>query len=214
MRSSSARILAAAGIAAAVVWAGAVIYCGASRPGYNPVTQFVSELAERGCSTETVMRITGFFLPGLLVLGFAGLLLIRSAGRSVGVLLIIHGVGRITAGIFPCDPGCPMVSPSVSQAVHNASAMVNGVTLAAAAFFCSFRMWRIGRNGFAFYSLVSAIGGTVFLALLFMDLTTRSYVGLYQRLAFGIMHLWLAGFALLIWRSTSEATDRPTGASR
>ena len=208
MRSAATRILAAAGIAAGLAWAGAVIYCGAIRQGYDPVNQFVSELAERGSSTETVMRITGFYLPGLLVLAFAAFLLIRSAGWAVAGLLIIHAAGRLTAGMFPCDPGCP-VRGSISQAVHNASAMMNGLTLLAAMAVSSFRMWRIGRSRFAFYSTVSSIAAAAFLVLMVMSVTTRSYVGLFQRLAFGIMHVWLAAFALSIWPSTTEVSDRP-----
>ena len=63
MRSAATRILTAAGIAAPLLYAAAVIYCGAVRPGYNPVTQFMSELAERGSSTEGVMRITPSIFP-------------------------------------------------------------------------------------------------------------------------------------------------------
>jgi hypothetical protein len=213
MRRVATRILAAAGIAAGVAWAGAVIYCGAIRPGYDPVSQFVSELAERGSSTETAMRIAGFCLPGVLVVAFAAFLLIRSAGPIVAVLLILHGVGRLTAGMFPCDPGCPVSGASVSQAVHNAAALMNGLTLLAAAVFCSVRMGRTGRNRFAFYSLVSAIAGAGFLVLMFMDATTRTYVGLFQRLAFAVLHVWLAAFALSLWPWAIESTDEPGGAA-
>jgi hypothetical membrane protein len=211
MRSGGSRILAAAGIAAPLLWAGAVIYCGAARPGYSHVTQFMSELAERGSSTESVMRIAGFYLPGLLVVMFALHLLSRSAGWPVAALLIIHGVGRVTAGMFPCDPGCPAPGASVSQAVHNAAAMVNGLSVPAAAFVCSVRLWKIGRSRFAAYSLVSAIVGTVFLVLMVMNLTTRSHVGVFQRLSFGTMNLWLAVFALSSWPSRIEASDRSAG---
>jgi len=213
MQGIAARIFAAAGIAAGVAWAGAVIWCGAIRPGYNPVSQFVSELAERGSSTEALMRITGFCVPGLLVVAFAAFLLVRSPAPIVAVFLIIHGVGRLTAGIFPCDPGCPASGSSVSQAVHNAAAMMNGLTLLAAPLYCSLRMWRIGRNRFAFYSLSSAIAGAAFLGLMFMDVTTRTYVGLFQRLAFGVLHVWLAAFALSVWPWAIESTDAPAGAA-
>jgi hypothetical protein len=209
MQGIATRILAAAGIAAGIAWAGAVVCCGAVRPGYNPVTQFVSELAERGSSTEAVMRITGFGIPGVLIVMFAAFLLTRSAGPIVAVVLIVHGVGRLIAGVFPCDPGCPASGSSVSQAVHNAAAMMNGLTLLAAAVFCSVRMRRIGRNRFAFYSLVSAIAGAAFLGFMFMDVATRTYVGLFQRLAFGVLHVWLAAFALSVWPRAIESPDEP-----
>lgn len=98
---------------------------------------------------------------------------------------------------------------SISQAVHNATAMMNGLTLLAAMVVSSFRMWRTGRSRFAFYSVVSAIAGAAFLVLMVMSVTTRTYVGLFQRLAFGIMHVCLAAFALSILPSTIEARDRP-----
>jgi hypothetical membrane protein len=212
MRSAATRILTAAGIAAPLLWAAAVIYCGAVRPGYNPVSQFMSELAERGSSTESVMRVTGFYLPGVLTVMFGVLLLTRSAGRPVAVLVIVHGAARLTAGIFPCDAGCPMPGSSVSQVVHNIAGMLNGIILPAAALFCFFHLRKIGRERFAWYSLVSAIVSTVFLVLIAMDLPTRSHVGLYQRLSFGTMQLWLGVFALSIWPSRIKATDpRRTG---
>lgn len=198
------RILNAAGIAAPLLWAGAVVYCGASRPGYDPVNQFISELAERGSSTESLMRIMAFYLPGMLSVMFGVLIITRFAGWPVGVLLIINGAARVTAGIFPCDPGCPVTSSSVSQVVHNAAAMVNGVTLPSAALFCSFRLWKTGHNRFAFYSLLSATIGMLFLLLMLMNATTRNHAGLFQRLSFGTVNLWLAAFAVTIWRSKTE----------
>jgi hypothetical protein len=100
----------------------------------------------------------------------------------------------------------------VSQAVHNAAAMMNGLILLAAAVFCSVRMWRIGRNGLAYYSLVSAIAGAAFLVFMFMDVTTRTSVGLFQRLASGVLHVWLAAFALSLRPWAIESTDEPAGA--
>lgn len=209
MRNAAARILTATGIAAPLLWAAAVIYCGAVRPGYNPVTQFMSELAERGSPTESVMRITAFYLPGVLVVMFGVFLLPRSGsvGLPVAVLLIIHGVARLMAGAFPCDPGCPMPGSSVSQAVHNVAGTLNGIIVPAAALFCFFHLRKIGRHGFAWYSLVSAVVGTVFLVLIGMDARTRSHVGLFQRLSFGTMQLWLGAFAVSMWPSRTTATD-------
>lgn len=199
------RILNAAGIVAPLLWAGAVVYCGATRPGYNAVNQFISELAERGSSTESLMRITGFYLPGALVVMFGVLILTRSTGWPVAILLIIHGAGRVTAGIFPCDPGCPLTSSSLSQTVHNAAGIMNGVTLPTAALFCSFRLWRIGHNRFAFYSFLSATIGMLFLLLMVINAPTRNHAGFFQRVSFGAVNLWLAAFAVLVWWSKTEA---------
>ena len=210
VRSTATRILTATGIAAPLLWAAAVIYCGAVRPDYNPVTQFMSELAERGSPTESVMRITAFYLPGVLVVMFGVFLVTRSGsvGLPVAVLLIIHGAARLMSGAFPCDPGCPMAGSSVSQVVHNVAGTLNGIIVPAAALFCFFHLQKIGRHRFAWYSLVSAIVGTVFLVLIGMDARTRSHVGLFQRLSFGTMQLWLGAFALSMWPIENQSTNR------
>ncbi len=65
----------------------------------------------------------------------------------------------------------------------------------------------MGRHRFAWYSLVSAIVGTVFLVLIAMDARTRSHVGLFQRLSFGTMQLWLGALAVSMWPSRIKATD-------
>ena len=205
MRSAPLRILAAAGIVAPVLWAAAVIYCGAIRPGYDPVNQFISELAERGSPTESLMRTTGFYLPGLLVMMFGLLLLTRSTGWPVAVLILVHGAGRLTAGMFPCDPGCPVPAASASQVIHNTAGLANGLTLPAAAVFCALAYWKVGRRRFAMYSLLSATAGMTFLALTATSLSTRSHVGLFQRLSGGFVSLWLASFAVSIWRSQDQA---------
>ena len=133
MRGAATRVLTLAGIMAPVVYVGAVIYCGAMRPGYDHVTQFMSELAERGSPTEMTMRVAGFWVPGLLILAFATSLLTRPVAWPVTLLLVIHGIGRVTSGIFPCDPGCRATGASFSQMMHNGAAVVNALTVLAAA---------------------------------------------------------------------------------
>ena len=212
MNSSRTRILTAAGVAGPVLWAAAVVYSGAIRPGYDPVDQFISELAERGSSTEGVMRVSGFFLPGLLVALFGVLLFSRSAARAAAVLITIYGAGRVTAGMFPCDAGCPTTNPSFSQVVHNIAALISGFTLPAAALVWFFHLRKTGRSGpLAWYSLASGILALMFLLLLIINVSTRHNVGLYQRLSLGIASLWLAVLAVSIWRSRNRATASDSG---
>jgi hypothetical membrane protein len=208
MRGAAMRILTLAGIVAPVVYAGAVIYCGAMRPGYDHVTRFMSELAERGSSTEMTMRVAGFYIPGLLILAFAASLLKRPVAWPVALLLVIHGIGRVTAGVFPCDAGCPAAGASFSQMMHNGAAAVNALTVPAAATIWFFSARTAGRRRFALYSLVSAIAGLVFLVLMLMDAVTRVHVGLYQRLSFGIMTLWIGALAVSLWPTGSAVADR------
>jgi hypothetical membrane protein len=207
VRRAAARILTLAGVVAPLVYAAAVIYCGAMRPGYDHITRFISELAEQGSPTQTMMRFAGFYVPGLLILAFGISLLKRPLAWPVGVLLVIHGLGRVTAGVFPCDAGCPMTGASFSQTMHNSAALVNGLSVPLAATIWSVRVRRVGHRRFALYSLLSAIAGVVFLALMLMDAFTRAHVGLYQRLTFGTMNLWVAVLAVSLWPEGSETVD-------
>ena len=64
-----------------------------------------------------------------------------------------------------------------------------------------------------------ALGGLVgaytsgLLVMMFMDASTRGFVGLFQRLAFGVLHLWLAAFALSLRPWAKAASDEPAGAA-
>jgi hypothetical protein len=205
MHTATTRVFAAAGVAAPFLWAASVLYFGAAHPEYDPVNQFISELAERGSSTELPMRLIGFAAPGVLIVTFGVFLLSRPIPTAVAALIIIHGLGRIVAGAFPCDHGCPMSGGTLSQSVHNVSAMVNGLTLPAAALLCGInRLTRRLSPSFAWYSLASAVLGLLFLSLMFASRDTRHNVGMYQRLSLGTMSLWLAVLAVFLWPSRRQ----------
>ena len=119
-----ARVLNAAGIAAPVLWVAAVVYIGSLRPEYSHSRQYISELAARGTPTQHLMQVAGFLLPGLMVVAF-GLLVGLSAHTKLAgagaALLIVGGIARIAAGVFPLDPCCAPIAPSFSERMHNAA---------------------------------------------------------------------------------------------
>jgi hypothetical protein len=102
------------GIISPILWLALIATAGALRPDFSHVTQYISELAERGSATEALMRYGAFGLTGLLYLCFAGALLATFRNgwlsRAAALLIALDGVGRMGAGAFPCDPGCVQVS--------------------------------------------------------------------------------------------------------
>src|SRR5688572_22335432 len=98
------------GMLAPLLWASAIIYCGSARPGYSHFAQYISELGERGSSTELVMRYAGFVPTGLMHIAFAAFLYVairrERLAAIAAALLAVNGLGRIGAGLFSCDPGC------------------------------------------------------------------------------------------------------------
>ena len=63
-----------------------------------------------------------------------------------GLLLMLHGLASIGAGLFACDPGCNPVEPSRDQVLHNLSGLVMFASLTLANFRgCTWRANAWGR---------------------------------------------------------------------
>jgi hypothetical membrane protein len=197
------------GIAAPLLWFAVIFLAGALRPGYSHVSQYISELAERGSPTAGLMRGLGFYATGVMHVGFAAFL-VRTSCRGplalAGALLIaVDGLSRIGAGFFPCDPGCAPALPSLSQQLHGVFARSGFLAMTAAAFAWGLAERREKDAGLtAGYSLVS--GGIAAAALLAVVTGARERVGLYELVASGTLSLWLLVFAIRL-------AHRPAGGS-
>lgn len=196
------------GLVAPLLWAVAIIFAGELRPGFDHVGQYISELGERGSSTGIFMRFGGFVASGLLIVGYAAAFyttMARVTDRPrltlfVAVLVALDGIGRIGAGIFSCEPGC--AAPEVlSQRLHSLSATIAFLALAAAALLGTLLFRRDTRlRPLSAYSLASGGAGLIFLVLMSASEATRGHAGLYERLASGVLTLWV--FVTAWWLRT------------
>lgn len=187
------------GLVAPILWLAAVVVAGEMRLGFDHVSQYISELGERGGTTETFMRYGGFVTTGLMHVAFAAAFyatVVRATSRPaltlvVAVLIALDGIGRVGAGLFPCEPGC--AAPAVlSQRLHSLSATIAFLAIATAALLGAILFRHDVRLcPLSAYSLASGCAGLIFLALMSASDTTRAYVGLYERLASGILTLWI-----------------------
>lgn len=191
------------GILGPLLWVSLIGVAGAMRPEFNLVTHYISELGERGSSTELMIRYAAFGFTGFLYLCFAASLLatFRDGWYSTlaAGLIALDGLGRIGAGVFACDPGC--VGLSSSQELHHQFATVGFLSgvLAAVVWGILFR-----RHGWP-RSLIGYSIGSGFLALMFLLLMSWSQnplntPGLFEHLASGILSLWVLAFALRLMR--------------
>lgn len=193
------------GICAPVLWAASIILCGSLRPGYDHLTQYVSELGERGSSTELLMRYAGFVPTGVMHVLFAGSLYSAFKGRklvSVAVmLLVLNGLGRVAAGLFPCEAGCAEPRILLSQKIHTFAAGVGFLALIASSIIWGIILRRRGERGkLGTYSIVSGLLGLVFLLLMQSSDESRAGTGLYERLSSGFLSLWVLVFAASLRR--------------
>lgn len=189
----------ACGLLGPLLWAAAIVLAGMQRPGFDHVSQYISELGERGSSTEAFMRYGGFVPTGLLHVAFAAALRVVAAPLTarprltllVAALIAANGLGRIAAGIFNCEPGCG--APDVpGQRLHSLAATMAFLAVAAAALLGGLLFRRCGALGpLASYSVASGCAGVLFLALMSAGGAERGDAGLYERLASGVLSLWV-----------------------
>ena len=200
MTKLHAAVLNACGVGAPLLWATTVIYAGSRHPEYSHVRQYVSELAARGSSTQHLMQVSAFILPGFMTAAF-GFLLGRTTDRIAGIggaLLIVSGLARATAGVFVLDPLDSAVTPSTDEEIHNAAGMLYVLTL-----ILTVVVWMIAsvtRSGrstwFASYSLLTVVVAIAApFALIAAGMATWADVGLFQRATLGALNVWVLTLA-------------------
>jgi len=206
------------GLVGPLLWAAAIFLAGELRPGFDHISQYISELGDRGSSTESFMRFGGFVASGFMIVCYAVAFqptVARLTDRPrlamlVAVLVALDGIGRIGAGIFPCEPGC--AAPEIlSQRLHGLSATIAFLSLAAAALLGTPLFRRDMRlQTLSPFSLASGCAGLIFLALMLASEVTHAYTGLYERFASGVLTLWVfvTAWWLLTVRRENLADDR------
>jgi hypothetical membrane protein len=200
------------GILAPLLWVSVIIFCGGSRPEYSHFTQYISELGERGSSTELSMRYAGFLLTGLMHMAFAAFLYVTFRGDRLAAisatLIAMNGLARIGAGLFPCEPGCDGPKLLLSQQLHSLSAGIGFFALIGASV-----MWGIvlrrsrGLRGLSLFSVGCGTAGLVFLLLMLWSAELRAGTGLYERLSSGVLSLWMLVFAARLRRLEADSAS-------
>ena len=206
MKSVSLRKLGIlCGILSPLLWLSLIGLAGAMRPEFSHVTQYISELGERGSSTEVMMRYAAFGFTGVLYVGFASALLATFRGgwwfTLAAVLVGVNGLGRLGAGVFACDPGC--VGLSSSQELHRLFATVGFVSaiLATIAWGVAFRRLDWPR-GLVWYSVGTGLVALILLVLMAWSRNPLNFPGLFEHLATGVLSLWIFVFAVRLMRSS------------
>ncbi len=200
-------VLASCGIAAAVLETSIVLVLGLLRPGYDHLTQLISELGEVGAPNAIVMDVAGFFLYGLLLVVFAFGLHRGTGGLKVGPALVaLGGIGPMGAAFFPCSPGCAFAT-STSHYV----ASLPGLALSLAPF--GF-WWGLRKDAqwpkYGSYSLVTGTGAILILAVTASG-AFGPWEGLGQRLLFAVLLLWIVIMAIHLIRLSVRTSPQPEG---
>ncbi|WP_106752263.1 DUF998 domain-containing protein [Pannonibacter carbonis] len=178
---------------------------GAMYPGYNHLTQFISELGATGSPVGSWVNWWVFFACEVPVLVFVWQALRRlpHSGLLVAglVLLALYALLLMAAAVFPCDFGCRADDPTTSHQIHmltGVSAYLAGLAGLLAVSLGLGRMeQRIPR--LAFVLPVASV------LLLGVSGTMPDYAGLGQRLNEGLIYAWMIAVAVRIERLTTPS---------
>jgi hypothetical membrane protein len=171
------------------------VIAGAWTPGYSPVRQAISQLAQIGAPHRVIMTV-GFVVYGLGIVVFGRWLGPLAGSRPVAWCLALTGLA--TLGVAACP--LTAAGASTQDHLHAAFAAVGYVSLAATPVFAA-RAWaRSGRRVRAALSVLTGIGSAVALAATL----TGVHTGLLQRLGLTVLDVWLVAMA------TSPPEVRPS----
>lgn len=187
------------GIVSPALWLALIAIAAALRPDFNPLTHFISELGERGSSTESLMRGAAFGFTGFLYVCFAiGLLATFRQGwvfAAACLLIALEGVGRMGAGIFPCDPGCVRVT--ATQDLHKLFATVGFASGIVAAILWGVLFRRLAAfRSLSWLAIGSGLVALVSLLLMSGKGDQLGGAGLFEHLATVVLSIWLFLFAV------------------
>jgi hypothetical membrane protein len=199
------------GILGPLLWLSLIGLAGAMRPGFSHITHYISELGERGSSTEFLMRYGAFGSTGLLYVCFAAALraIFRDGWHSTlaAALIGLDGLGRIGAGVFACDPGCGGLSSN--QELHHLFAILGFSSGILAAIVWGFTLHRRGWPvPFTSYSVATGILALILLFMMSWSRNSLNARGLFEHLASGVLSLWLLVFAVRLARHPDQALTR------
>jgi hypothetical protein len=150
------------------------------------------------------MRYAGFVPTGIMHVLFAVAVYSAFKGSRLApvpaLLLALNGLGRVAAGLFPCEVGCAGPRVLLSQKLHSLAAGVGFFALIGASVIGGVILRRQGRFiKMSAYSIVSGSLGLVFLLLMSWSAESRAGTGLYERLSSGILSLWVLVLAACLW---------------
>ncbi len=186
-----------------------VIVAGNIYPDYSHLNFAMSQLGAVGSPTQFLSPIINNYPLGLLFIIF-GISVFRSFPTSrltklTAVLLVMHGIGSICAGYFPCDAGCNPESPSLSQNLHNLSGLVMALTLVIASSVWAYLSIKlVGLKWFSVFSVICTFVALAVIPAMGSAIEGGGGFGLYQRINYGASVIWVATLAVVLYQHSSK----------
>ncbi|WP_144173719.1 DUF998 domain-containing protein [Pseudomonas sp. Kh13] len=205
------RLLLASGLLIPLWLLAGVWFTAQAYPGYDHLQQAMSQLGAVGSPPHSWSPLLNNFPLAVLFALFAWGLARRWRGSKLALLsaalMLLHGIGSLGTGWFPCDQGCAPAQPSTSQQLHNLSGLLMFLSLTLASALWAWLGNRItGSQAFALFSLACVVLAIVSVALMSQAAQSGQLFGLYQRLNYGVSVIWVASLA---WTSLRTPVTGP-----
>ncbi len=196
--------LAICGIIGPILFTIVLITLGFLQPGYNHITQYMSELGAVNAPYANIKN-TGLFIIGILIVFFSfGIYLELNDKKTKSIILgsslvFISGLSFLLIGFFPCDPDC--INFSTVGIIHGYLANTAQLPLIIAPYFLLANFKKNKKWHSIYYcSIVTIILGIISFAV-YKSYIFEGYIGLLQRISFGIPILWVEIIAIKIFKS-------------
>ena len=214
-RTSLDLILRGSGIAAAIIFTISVITAGALHPDYSHLTQAISELGAKEAPYQDIMNYCGLVPVGILTFIFSiGMFRNIKSNTFLYIsssLVMLIGLGRFLAGVFPCDPGCATFT-STSAKIHAFAGLASLTAGAIAPLVMAFGLRSHQSRNYYFLSLGLGVGAVIIIITGVLGLS-KLYVGAVQRLLLLFTYLWIIVVAVgieSIGNRTSDSSNPST----
>lgn len=191
------------GVLSLLVLAAATIAGGMAYPGYDHLTQYISELGATGAPTSQGVSLA-FIVSGALLAAFwllcAGLFP-RSVLSIIGFgLSVLNGVGLLLGGVFRCDFECATADLSPEAVLHDVFGGVGYLCGIAGVFLVGIasRRWPQGRGLFGL-GLICGIPAALAIWLIH---PAFEWYGAAQRVVEIALAVWTVAVALRVRTST------------
>jgi len=202
-------LLAVGSFIGPILLAVVVIVLGFLQPGYNHITQLMSELGEAGAPNGVIMNIATAIL-GISILLFAFSLLYELAkgtALKIGfILTLVAGICMIGGGIFLCDPGC--VPVSFQGTIHHTVSMIGFPAIIFAPFALSqqFKSSRLWQN-YRIYSILTGVF-TAILVPIYLSEIFKDWNGGIQRVMLGMLLVWMEVISIKVFCISTGRTPK------
>ncbi|MHA2393505.1 MAG: DUF998 domain-containing protein [Promethearchaeota archaeon] len=178
-------------------------------PGYNPISQFISELATSEAPHNYIMNIFGFNIFGLYLIFFGiGFYLTVKKHLLTTIsmsLFVVSGICIFLLSVFPCDVGCQSIT--FTGIGHNLLIRFPSVAMPIAIIISLYPIWKDHnwRKYWWLFFLQMGIFLIIYSPLaLIIDLSLVT--GFVQRLGLAVPLSWIFIMSIKLYRLAGKYT--------